>query len=82
MKLDPIEGTLTLMIGRVLRLTLRRGTGRMKTGEGKSGDSSNQEFYRIRVKGHLKSFWSDWFGGLTVTAEESGDTTLSGPVRD
>jgi hypothetical protein len=54
----------------------------MKTDEDRSGEPSCQEFYRIRVEGHIKSFWSDWFGGLTVTPEESGDTTLSGPVRD
>jgi hypothetical protein len=24
----------------------------------------------------------DWFGGLTVTLEENGETTLTGPVVD
>lgn len=38
--------------------------------------------YQIRLKGHLNDQWTDWFGGLTVTLEESGDTLLSGPVAD
>jgi hypothetical protein len=54
----------------------------VNTDEDEPGDSSRQKFYRICVEGHLKSHWSDWFGGLTVTPEESGNTTLSGPVQD
>jgi hypothetical protein len=38
--------------------------------------------YQIRIKGHLGPQWSDWFGGLTITLEESGDTLLTGPVVD
>ena len=38
--------------------------------------------YRIRLKGHLGSEWTDWFDGLTITLEEDGDTLLSGPVAD
>jgi hypothetical protein len=38
--------------------------------------------YHIRVKGHLSVEWSEWFEGMTVTLEENGDTTLSGPVAD
>ncbi len=38
--------------------------------------------YRIRVKGHLRPEWSEWFDGMTLTHEVSGDTMLSGPVRD
>jgi len=38
--------------------------------------------YQIRLKGHLGSEWTDWFGGLTITLEEDGDTLLSGPVAD
>ena len=26
--------------------------------------------------------WADWFGGLTITLEENGDTLLTGPVAD
>ncbi len=38
--------------------------------------------YEIRVGGHLSPQWLDWFEGLTVTLEESGNTLLSGPVAD
>jgi len=38
--------------------------------------------YEIRIKGHLDDRWADWFGGLTITLEENGDTPLTGPVVD
>jgi hypothetical protein len=38
--------------------------------------------YQIRLKGHLDSEWADWFGGLTITLEDNGETLLTGPVRD
>jgi hypothetical protein len=38
--------------------------------------------YRIRVKGHLPSGWSEWFDNMTITLEPNGDTILSGPVMD
>jgi hypothetical protein len=38
--------------------------------------------YQIRLKGHLGPQWTDWFGGLTITLEESGETLLTGPVVD
>ena len=38
--------------------------------------------YEIRIKGHLGSQWTDWFGGLTITLEEDGVTILTGPVVD
>ena len=38
--------------------------------------------YEIRIKGHLDDRWTDWFGGLTITLEENGDTLLTGPVID
>ena len=44
--------------------------------------SSQPVVYRIRLKGHLGSQWTDWFGGLTITLEEDGDTLLTGPVVD
>ena len=45
-------------------------------------DSSQQMVYEIKVEGHLGRQWTDWFGGLTITLEENGDTLLSGPVLD
>ena len=42
--------------------------------------------YRIRLQGRLDRDWSDWFEGMTVTVEQSGDgspvTCLSGAVKD
>ena len=38
--------------------------------------------YQIRIKGHLGQQWADWFGGLTITLEENGDTLVTGPVVD
>ncbi len=38
--------------------------------------------YQIRLKGHLDPQWTDWFGCLTITLEEDGDTLLTGPVID
>lgn len=43
---------------------------------------SQPMIYRIRIKGHLESQWTDWFDGLTITPEEDGDTLLVGPVID
>jgi len=45
-------------------------------------DPSQLTVYQIRVKGHLGSQWTDWFGGLTVTLEDDGETLLTGPVVD
>ena len=45
-------------------------------------DSSQPTIYQIRIKGHLGLQWTDWFGGVTVTLEEDGDTLLTGPVVD
>jgi hypothetical protein len=36
----------------------------------------------IRIKGHLPDRWDNWFGGLTITLEDNGDTLLTGPVVD
>jgi len=38
--------------------------------------------YQIRIKGHLGRQWADWFGGLTITLEDNGETLLTGPVVD
>lgn len=38
--------------------------------------------YKIRVKGHLGCQWTEWFGGLTITQEDNGETLLTGPVVD
>jgi len=38
--------------------------------------------YELRVEGHLDEHWSAWFGGLTLTREDDGTTTLQGAVAD
>ncbi len=38
--------------------------------------------YRFRVKGHLRSSWSDWLEGLTILQEPDGDTLLTGDLLD
>ncbi len=38
--------------------------------------------YQIRVKGHLGCRWAEWFGGVTITLEDNGDTLLTCPVED
>jgi hypothetical protein len=45
-------------------------------------DPGQPMVYQIRIKGHLGSQWTDWFGGLTITLEDNGDTLLTGPVVD
>ncbi len=45
-------------------------------------DLTEPMIYQIRIKGHLGHLWTDWFGGLTITLEDNGDTLLVGPVVD
>ena len=45
-------------------------------------DPSQPITYQIRIKGHLGSQWTDWFGGLTIRLEDNGETLLTGPVID
>jgi hypothetical protein len=40
------------------------------------------EIYQIRLKGHLRREWTDWFEGLTITLEEDGSTLLTGSLVD
>ena len=47
-----------------------------------SDDLNQPMVYQIRIKGHLGPQWTDWFGGLTITLEDNGDTLLTGPVVD
>jgi hypothetical protein len=38
--------------------------------------------YQIRIKGHLGPQWIEWFGGVTITLEDNGETLLTCPVVD
>lgn len=45
-------------------------------------DPGQPMVYQIRIKGHLGSQWTDWFGGVTITLEPNGNTLLTGAVVD
>ena len=47
-----------------------------------TADPGQPEVYQIRLRGQLGPQWTDWFGGLTITLAEDGDTLLTGPVAD
>ena len=38
--------------------------------------------YQITVEGILHPRWSAWFGGLQLTTDDAGRTTITGPVAD
>lgn len=38
--------------------------------------------YQIRIKGQLEHRWIEWFGDVTITLEENGDTLLTCSVID
>jgi len=38
--------------------------------------------YEIKVEGHLGRHWTGWFGDVTITLEDNGNTLLAGPVVD
>jgi hypothetical protein len=45
-------------------------------------DASQPPVYEIRIEGHLYQQWTEWFEGMTITLEESGETLITGPVTD
>jgi len=45
-------------------------------------DPTQSVVYQIRLEGQLDPQWTDWFGGMTISLEDSGDTLLTGPVVD
>ncbi len=42
----------------------------------------NQQFYQIRIKGHIDASWFAWFKGLRLTCEVKGETVLAGTLPD
>jgi hypothetical protein len=38
--------------------------------------------YQIRLQGHLGRNWTEWFGDVTITLEDDGETLLTCPVVD
>lgn len=39
-------------------------------------------YVEVRIKGHLKPAWSDWFEELTVLNQANGETILRGQLSD
>jgi hypothetical protein len=39
-------------------------------------------FFEIHIKGHLDKSWSDWLEGMEIKLLDSGETVLSGYIRD
>ena len=52
------------------------------SGEREDERSADRQIYQIRIRGHLDSRWSRWFGGLRLIHEQDGTTLLTGPVAD
>ena len=62
-------------------MTKYNGTDNVKRPHAKT-DPGQPIVYQIRMEGHLDAPWTNWFSGLTITLEETGDTLLTGPVVD
>jgi hypothetical protein len=45
-------------------------------------DSTQTTVYQIRINGHLGNQWEEWFGDLSISLEDNGDTLITGPVAD
>lgn len=45
-------------------------------------EPSQPLIYQIKLEGHLGQHWSDWFEGMRISLEDSGNTVLTGPVAD
>jgi len=43
---------------------------------------NNMYIYEIRIEGHLAGSWSDWFEGLAILNDPTGEMVLSGPLMD
>jgi hypothetical protein len=54
----------------------------MSKTQASTADREEPGLYEIRIKGHLADRWADRFAGLTITLEDNGDTSLTGPVVD
>jgi hypothetical protein len=54
----------------------------MEEHEDRHQDHHEPGFYEIRVNGHLDDRRANWFGGLTITRQDNGDTVLTGQVVD
>ena len=48
----------------------------------KTANRDEAAFYEIRVQGLLDESWSAWLDGLDIRPLASGETLLSGHIRD
>jgi len=48
----------------------------------RENDPHRPMVYEIRIRGHLRQQWQEWFMGLTILLEEDGTTLLAGAVVD
>jgi hypothetical protein len=44
--------------------------------------SDHPAVYQIRIEGHLRAEWAEWFEGLSISLEPDGTTLLCGSVVD
>lgn len=42
----------------------------------------SDDWYQIRIQGHLDQRWASWFDGLALTHDKDGTTLLQGHVAD
>jgi hypothetical protein len=54
----------------------------MSTTDNSRAGADGPRVYEIRLQGHLGEVWRDWFDGLTISLEDTGETLLTGPVVD
>ena len=47
-----------------------------------NADLGQPSVYQIQIKGHLRRQWTGWFGDVTITLEDNGDTLLTSSVVD
>ena len=63
-------------------MTATRGTKGMSNNTNSSNEKAQIMIYQIRIQGHLDRKWADWFSGLSITLQASGETLLTGPGLD
>jgi hypothetical protein len=51
-----------------------------RTSQRPDSPTCRQARYQIRVCGYLDPCWAEWFSGVTITHDPSGETILEGLV--
>lgn len=54
----------------------------MSTTDGPDRRCGEFQLHEVRVQGLLDARWADWLEGMTLTQEDGGVTTLTGPPMD